>query len=199
MQARFDGQSELTVHSGRQFGALPIMPGVQPHSARPPTTWHLELGPHGCGSHGFDARGFSVLSSTTGVGTGARQRSHWLLQCPQHLADAFLTRNYATTRDRIAGPSGWAAADRIVVHHSTGGVTSASSGAWVLTLVVLAGLRRSAVRVGRALGPTLGRHAQIAGQARADRRTAHLAALAVRSARSGRARSLNNARLLWHS
>ena len=71
MQALFDGQSELSTHSGRQLGTEPIMLGTQPHWACPETTWHCELGPHGVGVHGFGGMGRNVPSSTTGLGTGA--------------------------------------------------------------------------------------------------------------------------------
>ena len=45
MQAKFEGQSELRTHSGRQLGTDPIMPSWQPHCAWLLTTWHLEFGP----------------------------------------------------------------------------------------------------------------------------------------------------------
>ena len=38
MQVLDDGQSVLTVHSGRQLGALPIIFGIQEHCACPETT-----------------------------------------------------------------------------------------------------------------------------------------------------------------
>jgi hypothetical protein len=44
-QALLDGQSLLTAHSGRQFGAVPIIPAWHAHFAWPETTWQTELGP----------------------------------------------------------------------------------------------------------------------------------------------------------
>ena len=64
-------QSEFRTHSGRQFGAAPIMPDTQPHLACPKTTWHCEFGPHGDVVHGLDGMGRNVPSSTTGFGIGA--------------------------------------------------------------------------------------------------------------------------------
>lgn len=64
-------QSELSTHSGRQLGAVPIIPDTQPHWACPETAWHCEFGPHGDGVHGFGGMGRNVLSSTTGLGVGA--------------------------------------------------------------------------------------------------------------------------------
>jgi hypothetical protein len=71
MQALCDEQSELTKHSGLQFGAEPIIFGRHPHWACPETTWHCELGPHGDGVQGLGGMGRKVPSSTTGLGTGA--------------------------------------------------------------------------------------------------------------------------------
>ena len=70
MQALRGGQSELTKHSGLQFGAEPIILGRQPHWACPERTWHCELGPHGDGVHGLGGIGLNVPSSTTGFGIG---------------------------------------------------------------------------------------------------------------------------------
>jgi len=52
MQARFDGQSWLITHSGRQFGGAPNIPGAQEHSARLFTLRQTELEPHGLGRQG---------------------------------------------------------------------------------------------------------------------------------------------------
>ena len=71
MQVLCDGQSELTKHSGLQFGAEPIILGRQPHWACPETTWHCELGPQGVGVQGFDGIGRNVPSSIAGLGIGA--------------------------------------------------------------------------------------------------------------------------------
>jgi len=71
MQAWLEGQSVLTVHSGRQLGALPIMFVKQEHCACPETTWHCEFGPQGGGLQGLGGSGDRVASSTTGLGTGA--------------------------------------------------------------------------------------------------------------------------------
>ena len=71
MQVRSDWQSVLTVHSGRQLGALPIIFGLQEHCACPDITWHWELAPHGGGLQGFGGSGERVASSTAGLGSGS--------------------------------------------------------------------------------------------------------------------------------
>ena len=49
MHAKFKAHSELSVHSGRQFGGFPKYPGLQWHTGRGPITSHIEYGPHGFG------------------------------------------------------------------------------------------------------------------------------------------------------
>lgn len=53
MQALFEGQSELTTHSGRHEGGFPVYSGRQEHTALPETTRHWLFGPQGDGIHGF--------------------------------------------------------------------------------------------------------------------------------------------------
>lgn len=53
IQAKFDSHSELTTHSGRQFGGEPIKSGKQEQTACPLVSLHWLLGPHGEGIHGF--------------------------------------------------------------------------------------------------------------------------------------------------
>lgn len=40
IQALFEEQSELTVHSGRQFGGLPMYVDKQAQDDNPPIFWH---------------------------------------------------------------------------------------------------------------------------------------------------------------
>lgn len=54
------GHSELTIHSGRQDGAVPKYPTSQVHTLWPLTTLHRLLGPQGDGRQGFT--GLSCLS-----------------------------------------------------------------------------------------------------------------------------------------
>ena len=58
MHADSSGHSELTTHSGRQFGGVPIMCGSQLHTHRSPTTrGGNEKLPHGFGSQGSTSIG----------------------------------------------------------------------------------------------------------------------------------------------
>jgi hypothetical protein len=58
MHARSEGQSELTTHSGRQFGGEPIISGRQEHWQRSPITLGgLLLRPQGFGSQGSATSG----------------------------------------------------------------------------------------------------------------------------------------------
>ena len=53
MHALSEGQSELTTHSGRQFGGEPIISGRHEHwHLSPITRGGLLFGPHGLGSQG---------------------------------------------------------------------------------------------------------------------------------------------------
>lgn len=45
--------SELIVHSGRQFGGLPINVAKQVHDGVPPMSRHSEFSPHGDGTQGL--------------------------------------------------------------------------------------------------------------------------------------------------
>ena len=59
------GQSELRMHSGRQFGGEPIIPGKQEQSQRSPTfLGGLEYGPQGFGSQGSSAITGSMAAKT---------------------------------------------------------------------------------------------------------------------------------------
>lgn len=61
IQAFDNEHSELTKHSGRQFGGAPKKSGWQEHTARPLLMRQILFGPHGEGSHGF-AGGVAVIS-----------------------------------------------------------------------------------------------------------------------------------------
>jgi hypothetical protein len=56
----------LTKHSGRQFGADPIIPGKHEQTGKSPFTRHSEFDPHGDGMQGFTGRGAGVGSALTG-------------------------------------------------------------------------------------------------------------------------------------
>lgn len=60
LQALFGGQSELTTHSGRHVGGLPMYPGTQVHTACPLTSLHWLFGPQGEGWHGFVTTGTTI-------------------------------------------------------------------------------------------------------------------------------------------
>lgn len=66
MQARLLGHSELIVHSGLQFGGLPVYPNKHEQEGAPPISLHSEFGPQGEGTQGFTGRG------SGGGGGGAR-------------------------------------------------------------------------------------------------------------------------------
>lgn len=67
MHARLLGHSGLTVHSGRQFGGLPMYLGKQEHEGLPPISLHSLFGPQGDGTQGFCGTG---CSSGGGGGMG---------------------------------------------------------------------------------------------------------------------------------
>lgn len=52
-QARLLGHSSSYIHSGRQFGALPIYPGWHEQAGVSPTMRHCECGPQGEGIQGL--------------------------------------------------------------------------------------------------------------------------------------------------
>lgn len=52
-QALESSQSELTIHSGRQVGGLPIKPSIHLQTAIPFTSWQWLFGPQGDGEQGF--------------------------------------------------------------------------------------------------------------------------------------------------
>lgn len=53
LQASFNGQSELIVHSGRHNGGVPKKPLIHEQTPCWLITLHWLLGPHGLGLHGF--------------------------------------------------------------------------------------------------------------------------------------------------
>lgn len=53
LHALFCRQSELTTHSGRHVGGLPIYPGVHVHTACPLISRHWLFGPQGDGTQGL--------------------------------------------------------------------------------------------------------------------------------------------------
>lgn len=63
--ALFGGHSELTTHSGLQFGGDPVYSGRQEQTACPLILRHWLFGPHGDGLHGLTGSGV-----TAGGGSG---------------------------------------------------------------------------------------------------------------------------------
>lgn len=57
MQALVGSQSVLTMHSGRQFGGLPIKFCRHEQAGWSPTGRQSEFGPHGEGMHGLAGLG----------------------------------------------------------------------------------------------------------------------------------------------
>lgn len=67
MQALLLGHSGLMVHSGLQFGGLPMYVGRQEHDGDPPMSLHWELRPQGVGTQGslYGSFGSSVAGAET--------------------------------------------------------------------------------------------------------------------------------------
>lgn len=59
IQAIWFGHSLLLVHSGRQFGGVPINSEAHEQEGELCIDLHIELGPHGEGTHGFVCGGVS--------------------------------------------------------------------------------------------------------------------------------------------
>lgn len=53
IQAKFRAHSEFTLHSGRQYGGIPLYSGKHEHDGWPLSGTHRELGPQGLGTQGF--------------------------------------------------------------------------------------------------------------------------------------------------
>lgn len=60
MQLFVGSHSELTVHSGRQFGGEPKKSGIQEHDAKPLLFLQTALLPHGFGTHGSCGSGTEI-------------------------------------------------------------------------------------------------------------------------------------------
>lgn len=60
MQAILAGHSALIVHSGLQFGGLPLYVGKQEHDGIPPISRHSENAPQGDGIHGSLTTSFTM-------------------------------------------------------------------------------------------------------------------------------------------
>lgn len=67
MQALALGHSAFMVHSGRQFGGLPMYVAIQEQDGTFPVSRQMELGPHGDGTHGF------LYGSNSALATGAEK------------------------------------------------------------------------------------------------------------------------------
>jgi len=93
MHVWIDEQSEPKTHSGRQFGAVPIIFAWHAHCALLDTTWQTELGPQGVGTQGFSGRGFTVDSSIF----GGRMTANKYLKKPVLLAIMLIERLIRTS------------------------------------------------------------------------------------------------------
>lgn len=201
MQVRSDWQSELTVHSGRQLGALPIIFGMQEHCACPDTTWHCELAPQGGGLQGLGGSGDGVPSSTTGLGTGStndQQHSSWVTNLGLDTwiigNEILLTGNYATTSQRITSVSWRTNTDGIVANNSAFWISSTSSFTRILAFEIEASLGWTAFRVGNAFRPTFWWNTQIARLTRANRWTSNRPTNTIGATRCGVAGLLGHTR-----
>ena len=199
MQVRSDWQSELTVHSGRQLGALPIIFGMQEHCACPDTTWHCELAPQGGGLQGLGGSGDGLPSSTTGLGTGStndQQHSSWVTNLGLDTwiigNEILLTGNYATTSQRITSVSWRTNTDGIVANNSAFWISPASLFTRILTFQIETSKRRWTFRIRDAFRPTFRWSTQISCLARTCSRISNWSANAVRSARCGVTGLFNN-------
>lgn len=63
MQAIFELQSEFVVHSGRQFGGLPMYDRKHEHDGEPLMSLHSEKGPHGEGKQGLTGCNSSITGA----------------------------------------------------------------------------------------------------------------------------------------
>lgn len=89
---------------------------------------------------------------------------------------------------RIASETGCARASRRMLLHMAVGLRTAGAHARIHAALVLAGRVAGTVRVDHALGPTVGRPADIVGHARADRSLVDDATVGVAAARRRHAR-----------
>lgn len=89
MQAILAGHSALIVHSGLQFGGLPLYVGKQEHDGTPPISRHSENMPQGDDMHGS-----LVISLTTG-GLTAMNYEQFELYC--YKIDCILHFHFYTT------------------------------------------------------------------------------------------------------
>jgi len=83
--------------------------------------------------------------------------------------------------------------------HCALGTGGTGPGARIPALLVNAGPVAGALTVDEALGPAVGRHADVAGQAGAGRHAAHVAALGIAAARVGHTRISRSRRFGAHS
>jgi hypothetical protein len=196
MQALFDGQSELSTHSGRQLGTEPIIPDTHPHWAWPETTWHCEFGPHGDGVQGLGGMGRNVPSSTTGFGTGATNVKLIRLftnvqysEVVRQFSGIMLTRNNVTTSKRITSPSRRTHANRVVINYTALSISTTGSRTGILTFEVDTRLRRCALWAWHTFRSTFWWYTKVAWLTRTDRSIADLTALTIWTARCWYARS----------
>lgn len=64
IHARCNAHSLLLIHSGRQFGGVPVNSGKHEHDGASPIALHWALGPHGFGWQGFVGSGLGSSPKT---------------------------------------------------------------------------------------------------------------------------------------
>ena len=127
IQALSDGQSELTVHSGLQFGGEPIIWGWQLHSQRSPTTLgKFEFGPQGLGSQGSTSSTIGSIAKYFSLKSILFTKSIWLTQ---RLKSAFC--------ERISNVPLKASTSWYVIQNSAFSIYATKSRAWIHTFEIL--------------------------------------------------------------
>ena len=127
IQALSEGQSELTVHSGLQFGGEPIIWGWQLHSQRSPTTLgKFEFGPQGFGSQGSTSSTIGSIAKFFSLEYAIFTNIMWLTQW---LESAFCKR--------ISNIPLKASASWDMIQNSAFGIYTTKSRAWIHTFEIL--------------------------------------------------------------
>lgn len=132
------GHSGLIVHSGRQFGGVPIKLAKQEQEGAPPISRHCEFGPHGDGKHG--SRGASWIG---GVG-GAKWIITHLISCLNYIVYiifflfkcVYLTWNWITIRKWIPGKSLFTTAYWTMIPNITSTIYSTWAWTWIHTFLI---------------------------------------------------------------
>lgn len=129
MHAKVFEQSLLLIHSGLQFGAVPMKSGKQEHDGESLFTWHRALGPQGDGWHGFFGSSYTSADEkmrtdlfSHKIGTDSSSKS--------------IHTDQRASYEWISGITRWAAANRIVVNDLTASWYSACSRTRISTLLI---------------------------------------------------------------